>query len=96
VIRYTKRALADLLAIGDFIAAENPVAAADWVARLRNRVERAADMPRSGRVVPELEREHIREVFVRTYRLIYRVEEGGITVLAALEGRKQLGDIDDV
>ena len=52
-------------------------------------------MPRAGRIVPELAREDIREVFVRTYRLIYRIEDGGIVMLAALDGRRRFGDVDD-
>ena len=95
MIRYTKRALGDLVAIGDYIAADNQAAAAKWIARLRERIERAHETPRAGRIVPELEREEVREVFLRTYRLVYRVESTGITVLTVFEGHRLLDDVED-
>ena len=43
-------------------------------------------MPLAGRVVPERARQDVREVFVRTYRIVYRVRESGILVLTIFEG----------
>ncbi len=94
MIRWTNLALGDLVAIGDFIAADKPEAAARWVGRVRLRVERAAEMPRAGRKVPELGRDDVREVFLRTYRIVYRVEPSGITVLTVFEGHRLLEDVD--
>lgn len=45
MIRRTNLALGDLVAIGDFIAADKPEAAARWVGRVRLRVEHVAEMP---------------------------------------------------
>jgi toxin ParE1/3/4 len=55
-IRWTHRAASDLLAIGDHIARDKPVAARAWVERLRERVVAIAEAPHAGRVVPELAR----------------------------------------
>ena len=52
--RWTRRALNDLREIGSYIRQDNPAAARRWVARLRERADKAAEMPLSGRVVPEL------------------------------------------
>jgi plasmid stabilization system protein ParE len=59
---WTDRALSDLEAIGDFIAADNPVAAERWIGVLMATAERMARVPMAGRRVPELGRDDIRKV----------------------------------
>ncbi len=97
MIRWTERALADLIAIGEYIAADKPDAARRWVERLRHQASVAAELPLAGRRVPEIERDDVRETFLRSYRIVYRVEADGITVLTVFEGHRLLreGDIDD-
>ena len=85
---WTNRALADLEAIGDYIARDNPAAAERWVAELMAAAEKAAALPHAGRKVPELAREDVREVFRRTYRIVYRVSEHRVEVLAVFEGHR--------
>jgi toxin ParE1/3/4 len=92
--RWTDRAVGDLLAIGDYIAADNPAAARSWVERLRKRATDAAAMPRGCRVVPEFGRDDVREAIVRTYRVVYRIVPDGIVVLAVFEGHRLLGPLD--
>ncbi|HVG60551.1 MAG TPA: type II toxin-antitoxin system RelE/ParE family toxin [Hyalangium sp.] len=90
-VRWSLRSRRDLLEIGRFISRDDPLAARRWVERLRERARAAAAVPLAGRKTPEFDREDIREVLVRTYRIIYRVREGEIQVLTVLEGRRLLG-----
>jgi toxin ParE1/3/4 len=92
--RWTERAAADLLAIGDYIALDAPGAARAWVERLRQRASRATKVPNAGRVVPEFARSDVREVFVRSYRIVYRVVDADIVILTVFEGHKLLGELD--
>ncbi len=94
MLRWTERAASNLLAIGAFIAADNPTAARAWIERLRQRAAKASTMPRAGRVVPEIARDDVREVFQRTYRIVYRVVDDGIVVLTVFEGHRLLGQLD--
>jgi toxin ParE1/3/4 len=55
-----------------FIAADNPAAALEWLERLLERVMSLSDFPDSGRIVPEIQREDIREILVGPYRVMYR------------------------
>jgi len=48
--------------------------------------------PEAGRVVPELNQPDIRERFVYSYRLIYRVEMERILVTAVIHGKRLLDD----
>ena len=87
-LRWTDRARRDLLSIGRYIAQDNPSVARQWVERLRQRARQATAKPLAGRVVPELQRNDIREVFLRTHRIVYRVRKGTIDVLTVFEGHR--------
>lgn len=93
-LRWTERAAIDLIVIGDYIAADNPAAARSWVERLRQRAIKAAKIPLAGRVVPELGRDDVREVFQRTYRIVYKIVDDGIVVLTVFEGHRSFGQFD--
>lgn len=89
-IRWTDRAAADLLAVIDYIAADDPTAAARWLDRLVRAVEDASAHPLSGRRVPELGRDDVREQLRGPYRIVYRVREAAVEVLTVFEGHRLL------
>ena len=93
-LRGSHRAAQDLLDIGGYIAADDPIAARRWVDRLRAKASTAATVPMAGRRVPELRREDVREVFLRTYRIVYRVLDDSIVVLTVFEGHRRLPPLD--
>ncbi len=88
-LRWTQSACDDLVAIAEFIAEDNETAAQEWVRRLRVQARRATRFPRSGRVVPEFEREDIREFIFRGYRIVYLLGKTDATVLTVFEGHRQ-------
>jgi len=89
---WTDRGRRDLLDIGRFIAKDNPRAARAWVERLRDRARKAAESPLAGRVVSERADQDVREVFVRNYRIVYRVVDDAIHVLTVFEGHRLFPD----
>ncbi|WP_456432206.1 type II toxin-antitoxin system RelE/ParE family toxin, partial [Nitratifractor sp.] len=48
------------------------------------------EFPEMGRIVPELNSEQIREIFVYSYRLVYKVYENKILIVAVIHGRRLL------
>lgn len=60
------QALEDLEAICLFIARDAPQIAAVFAGRAFRATDRLADFPYSGRIVPELNMEHIREIIWAT------------------------------
>ena len=44
--------------------------------------------------MPEFARSDVREVFVRSYRIVYRVVDADIVILTVFEGHKLLGELD--
>lgn len=89
-IRWTRLALGDLVAIRDYIAADNPTAADRILASVRNAVERLAEFPESGRVVPERRAQGYREVIVVPYRVVYSVVGGDVRILRVWHGRRSM------
>ncbi len=87
-LRWSRQAQQDLLEIGRYIAKDNPTAARRWVERLRQKARHAAEFPNAGRVVPEYSRAELREVLLRTYRIVYRVCDDGIEILTVFEGHR--------
>ena len=87
-VRWTHRSIEDLRAIGRYIAEDDPRAARQWVERLRLCTHEAAATPKAGRRVPQVERDDIREVLLRSYRIVYRVVRDGIEVLTVFEGHR--------
>ena len=80
-IVWSEPALSDLDAIADFIALENPVAAAELVKRIVGHVEQLADHPESGSRPLELKRSRYRQVVEPPCRVFYRYDGSRIFIL---------------
>lgn len=89
-VEWSPRALEDLEAIAEYIAADSPAYAATVVKTVLNTANNFSRFPLSGRVVPELGDENIREWFAYSYRMIYRVENQVVTVAAIVHGKRIL------
>jgi plasmid stabilization system protein ParE len=93
--RWTKLALEDLRDIRRYVGHDRPDAARRLAGRIRAAVRRIALEPRSGRVVPEFQRDSLREVVVRPYRIVYAVRRGEADILRVWHGRRDLLEPDD-
>ena len=87
---WTETAWIDLETIADYIARDSPYYAASFVREIRDRARSLSRMAMRGRVVPEIGDKQIRELIVRSYRLIYRVEKSRVAVLAIVHGVRDL------
>jgi len=95
-LQWSRRAQRDLDAIASYIASDDPKAARRWIERLRTTARKAAAVPGIGRRVPEFQRGDVREVLLRTYRVIYVALPDRVVVLAVIEGHRQLPPIEDL
>jgi len=75
-----------------YIALDNPTAALEWLRRLLERVDSLPTFPDSGRVVPELRRDDIREIIVSPYRVMYRRSDDLIEIAAIRHGARQFDE----
>jgi toxin ParE1/3/4 len=85
---WSPAALEDAEAIAEFIARDSPRAAGAVVRRLRDNARSLRRFPRSGRQVPELQNDAIRERLVEPYRLIYRIEDDLVTIATIVHMRQ--------
>jgi plasmid stabilization system protein ParE len=72
---WTEPAEADLTAIADYLALDNPDAAAALVQRVLAHMRQLARFPRSGSVPPELPGGRYRQIVEPPCRVFYRVEQ---------------------
>lgn len=89
-IVWTEPALADLDAIGDYIALENPTAAAALVMRVFAHVEQLADHPQSGSHPPELGKSRYRQLVEPPCRIVYRPDQHSVFILHVMRSEKLL------
>ena len=64
----------DLRDIVRYISFDSPDRAIAFGHFLVSNTKRLADFPQLGRIVPEFENSLIREIIVRSYRVVYRVD----------------------
>jgi len=85
----------DLKDLAAFIAEDSPSAAEHFVKILFEVVERLADFPESGRVVPEFGDPDIREVIRKPYRVIYRVDraKGAVQIVRVWHAARGIPDV---
>jgi len=86
IVELTAAAEADLEAIGDYIAQDNPARALSFVQELSRSCLELADMPEAWPIVQRYERHGIRRRVHGRYLIFYRVAEDRIVVLHVLNG----------
>lgn len=87
---------ADLLGIVEYIAADNLINARTVFGKIKEMAISLDSLPERGRVVPELSGEGVnlyRELIINPWRLIYRVSEKKVFVLAVLDSRQNVEDL---
>lgn len=86
IVEITAEAEADLEAIGDYIARDNPARAASFIRELGRSCMELAQLPEAWPVVPRYEVHGIRRRVHGRYLIFYRVHPGRVTVLHILNG----------
>ena len=85
-VYWTQNAIKHLTNIYEYIALNSPTYARRMVDRITQRSEQISTQPFSGRKVPEYETEDIRELIEKPYRIIYRLKQDQIDILAVIHG----------
>ena len=88
-LRFSERAAQDLVEIGDFIARDNPIAAAQFVTLLEKRCSLLAAHQPVGRARDELI-PGLRSLAYGRYVIFYRAIEDGAEIARVLHGARDL------
>lgn len=92
-VLWTDTAQRDLESILDHIAQDSLESALAVLVRLETRASALATNPQRGRKVPELlclDMHQYRELIERPWRILYRIEQDRVLVVAVLDGRRDL------
>lgn len=81
--------------IASYIALDKLSVAEQWIDKIFDSVEQLIDFPESGRVVPELQINNVRELVQGNYRVIYKILDISISILTVKNYRQKLSP-DDV
>lgn len=93
---WAEAAARDLEELIGYVADDSIANATQLLDRLEERAANLERLPLRGRVVPELAHfgiHSLRELIERPYRIVYRVASDTVTVVALLDGRRDLEDI---
>lgn len=80
----------DLQEIEDFIARDSVLHAITFVDRIVESAETLLKDPHIGRVVPEFNRQDIREVIFAGYRIVYLVQNEAVLILRVMHSVRDL------
>ncbi len=72
-INWTLQALSDLKDIADYISKDSKHYAKLQVIRLKSSVEILKNQIEIGRIVPEFDRENLRQIIEGNYRIVYKI-----------------------
>ena len=72
----------------EFIAEESPDGAIRVLHATMDLAESLETLSERGRMVPEYDDSSVREIFVYSYRLMYRLEADTVTIIAFLHGAR--------
>ena len=94
-VAWSPEAVEDLESIGAYIERDSPFYARAVVGRIVEIGQGLAQFPNLGRVVPEFDDPALRERFVYSYRVIYKVEVHRVLIVAMIHGRRLIEPISD-
>ncbi|MDR3555064.1 MAG: type II toxin-antitoxin system RelE/ParE family toxin [Syntrophobacteraceae bacterium] len=91
-VHWTRNAIDHLVGIYEHIAINSPLYAKGLIDKLTRRSEQIADYSFSGRKVPQYDAEDIPEIIEAPYRIIYRIKQDQIDVIAVVHCARSLPD----
>jgi len=87
---WAPQAIEDVEAIQAYVARDSPHYADLVVERIVAAVARLENYPLSGRVVPEVADQSLREVIHASYRIVYRLRPDVVEILTVFHGARLL------
>ncbi len=94
-VRWSPEALEDIESIAEYIARDSAFYAKAVVAKLLGAARSLPEAPRIGRMVPELDNPNIRERLIYSYRMVYRISDDELLIIAVMHGKRLLENVED-
>lgn len=94
-VKWSPEAAEDLESIAEYIARDSEFYARSVVYKILAVSRKIPEQPMIGRIVPEIGAKEIRERFVYSYRLVYRVQNRNILIVAIIHGKRLLENVSE-
>ena len=85
---WAQAAYDDLEAIVEYLHRDSPAYASSFVNMVIKSARTLSNLSERGRIVPELNNKKIREIFILSYRMIYRIEDDRVFIVALIHGHR--------
>lgn len=95
-ILWSDQAKVDLSEIIEYIAFEDKTLALRILDKIEEKVARLEQLPKSGRIVPELKAFNFltyREIVFSPWRIIYKIADDQVLIVSVLDSRRNLEDL---
>ncbi len=92
-IKWSPKAASHFEGICDYIAEDSKYYAVLFARKVILIVKSIPQFPKSGRIVPEYNDENLREKLYENYRIVYRIREEDIEIVAICHGSRLLENI---
>ena len=86
----------DLVSVIEYIHSVNPQAALESFKIIKKKVSSLNSLPQRGRIVPELKEHGVsiyREIIIPPWRVIFKIVDEKVFVLAVIDSRRNVEDI---
>jgi plasmid stabilization system protein ParE len=90
MVTWTNHALKQLRHIHDYIAQDSPLYAKRVTEAIVRKTVGLNELPYIGKKVSELDEDHIRELAMYSYRIIYEIKNSAVEILAVIHKRRDL------
>ena len=90
MVIWSDEAKADLHHIFDFIAKDSKHYGLKVIQNITAKTDILDELPRIGRVVPEIFDENVREIPIYSYRIIYEIMGQNVSILAIAHKRRKI------
>jgi plasmid stabilization system protein ParE len=92
-LNWSREAIEDLNSISEYIAKDSVYYARSVVRKIFAVAKQIPDSSEIGRIVPEIGEESIRERFVYSYRLVYKIDDTQVLIVAVIHGKRLIENI---
>ena len=89
-LEWSEEALEDIESIATYIEKDSPTYAKSVVSKFFEKAEILQEFSELGRKVPEFNDSTIREIFIYSYRLIYKLNDNTVLFVAVVHGKRLL------
>ena len=94
-VEWSDFAREDLDSLVAYISRDSAFYAKTFAEKIVLSTRRLKQFPQSGRMIPEADDKTLREIIVQGYRVMYRLEEERVLILAVMHGRRDLSKPDN-